>query len=77
MITENTIKTAKKYIPKDWADILAKEKNLSPGMIRKIIYEGKPDYNGVEEAFLDMALKCKLEFTEKEESKNKKAELLK
>ena len=77
MITKETINAAKKYIPNDWADILAKEKSLSPGMIRKIIYEGKADYNGVEDAFLDMAIKYKMEFTEKEESKNKKAELLK
>jgi len=77
MITKETIEIAKKYIPNDWADILAKEKNLSSGMIRKIIYEGKPDYNGVEDAFLDMAIKYKMEFKEKENSKNKKAELLK
>lgn len=77
MITKETIETAKKYIPGDWADILAKEKNLSPGMIRKIIYEGKTDYNGVEDAFLDMAIKYKLEDSDNEKNKAKKAELLK
>lgn len=77
MITKETIEIAKKYIPNDWAEILANEKNLSPGMIRKIIHEGKPDYNGVEDAFLDMAVKCKLESTDKEAAKAKKAESLK
>ena len=76
MITQDTIKKAKKYIPKDWADILANEKDLSPGMIRKIIHEGKPDYNGVEDAFLDMAIKCKMEFSDGEKEKKKKAEQL-
>jgi hypothetical protein len=76
MITKRNIETAKKYLPDDWAEIIGEEKGLTPGMVRKIIYQGKKDKHNVEDAFLDLAIKSKQEYQEKEKEKAEKAKLL-
>lgn len=76
MITKKSIDAAKKYLPNDWAEIIAKEKGISPVMVRKIIFDGKRDYHNIENTFLDMAIKSKKEYLKKEKEKQEKAKLL-